>query len=217
MGRMGIIKSKTLRFASSAFFDKLPLAHEMRSKIFKNILRLEYTPEIHKNVIIRIHHLTTKGFEKINKYGLVIGKNCVLKDKSTIDISGNVILGDNVNIGVNSILYSHYHSIYEKKDAVKEKVVLTTLEIGDHAVIGNNVMIMGSCVKIGRLAEIKDNSVIRNNIPPYSIIQGNPAKIVGFMFNPQQMVEFENSRYNPEDRTDVDKYNKYFKKYSKNK
>lgn len=65
--------------------------------------------------------------------------------------------------------------------------------------IGMNVVIT-SGVTIGRGSNIGAGSVIRNNIPPYSVVIGNPAKVVGFTFNPSQIVEHERILYSENER-----------------
>lgn len=65
--------------------------------------------------------------------------------------------------------------------------------------IGMNVVIT-SGVTIGRGSNIGAGSVIRNNIPPYSVVIGNPAKVVGFTFNPAQIVEHERILYPENER-----------------
>lgn len=65
--------------------------------------------------------------------------------------------------------------------------------------IGMNVVI--TCgVTIGRGANIGAGSVVRDNIPPYSVVIGNPAKVVGFTFNPSQIIEHESILYPESER-----------------
>ena len=78
--------------------------------------------------------------------------------------------------------------------------------------IGANVTIL-SGVKIGRGAAIGSGAVVRNSIPPYAIAIGNPCKIVGFTFTPEQIVEHEKARYPENERLPFDKLEKSYKKY----
>lgn len=78
--------------------------------------------------------------------------------------------------------------------------------------IGANVTLL-SGVHIGRGAIIGAGSVCRKPIPPYSIVIGNPAKIVGFKFTPEQIIEHEMTLYNENDRLQLDKLEKDYKKY----
>lgn len=46
-------------------------------------------------------------------------------------------------------------------------------------------------VTLGRGCIVGAGSVVRRSIPPYAIVTGNPAKIVGFRFTPQEMAVHE--------------------------
>ena len=69
-------------------------------------------------------------------------------------------------------------------------------------------------VTVGRGATVGAGSVVRTNIPPYAIVTGNPAKIIGYRFTPEEVEEHEKALYEEGDRTDMKKfirnYNKYF-------
>ena len=58
--------------------------------------------------------------------------------------------------------------------------------IGNDVLIGRNSTIMPGCV-IGDGAVIANSSVVTQNVPPYAIVGGIPAKIIKFRFNPKQI------------------------------
>lgn len=78
--------------------------------------------------------------------------------------------------------------------------------------IGSNVTIL-SGVKIGRGAAVGSGAVVRGNIPPYAIVIGNPAKIVGFTFTPEQVVEHEKQLYSESEWLPLEKLEKNYQKY----
>ncbi len=49
--------------------------------------------------------------------------------------------------------------------------------IGDGSYIGINAVIIGN-VKIGRHCVIGENSVVTKDVPDYTVVAGNPAKII---------------------------------------
>lgn len=79
--------------------------------------------------------------------------------------------------------------------------------------IGARVTLLAG-VRIGRGSEVGTGAVVRNSTPPYSIVIGNPAKIVGFRFTPDEIIEHEKVQYREEERLPLDllekNYNKYF-------
>ena len=79
--------------------------------------------------------------------------------------------------------------------------------------LGSNVTLL-SGAHVGRGCVIGSGTIVRGNIPPYSILIGNPAKIIGFRFTPEEVATHEAALYSPEERIDpkiIEKnYNKYF-------
>lgn len=78
--------------------------------------------------------------------------------------------------------------------------------------IARNVTILAG-VTVGRGAVVGAGSVLRNNVPPYAIVIGNPAKIVGFKFNPKEVIEHESILYKEEERLPLDLLENNYKKY----
>jgi acetyltransferase-like isoleucine patch superfamily enzyme len=94
------------------------------------------------------------------------------------------------------------HTHDEDKDVIVEEDVW----------LGANVTLMAG-VTIGRGATVGAGSICAKSIPPYSIVMGNPAKVVGFNFNPEQIVEHERNLYPEEERIPFESLEKNYKKY----
>lgn len=82
--------------------------------------------------------------------------------------------------------------------------------------LGTNVTLL-SGVKVGRGATVGAGAVVRTNVPPYSIVTGNPAKVVGFSLKPEEVIEHEKTLYPEEERLPLDKLEKNYKKYFLNR
>lgn len=78
--------------------------------------------------------------------------------------------------------------------------------------IGANVTLCDG-VTIGRCANVGAGSVVRNNVPPYSVVVGNPAKIIGFCFTPEEIIEHEKALYPEEERLPLELLEKNYEKY----
>jgi len=87
--------------------------------------------------------------------------------------------------------------------------------VGEDVWIASNVTLL-SGVKLGRCSVVGAGSVVRNNVPPYAIVAGNPAKIVGFRFSPEEALTHENALFPESERMSIeeltDNYNRYFVK-----
>lgn len=70
-----------------------------------------------------------------------------------------------------------------------------------------------SGVHIGRGAEIGTGAVVRSSIPPYAVVVGNPAKVVGFRFTPEEIIEHEKILYPENERLPLELLEKNYKKY----
>ena len=140
-----------------------------------------------------------------------IGDNVLLAKHVFIDYSGQVSLSDGVKISNGVIIESHSHFI----DKTDGSAIPGRLVIDDHVKIYSRAYIADTCHHIGRHARIGAGSYVRNSIPPYAIVIGNPAKIIGFVSTPQEIIEFEKEHYSEPERIPLDalekNYNKFFK------
>ncbi len=69
-------------------------------------------------------------------------------------------------------------------------------------------------VTVGRGAIVGASSVCLNSIPPYAIVLGNPAKVIGFKFTPEETIAHEKVLYPENERLPLEiiqhTYDKYF-------
>jgi len=120
-----------------------------------------------------------------------------------------LIIHDNVSIANGVIIETHTHPL-EKSRQVP---VPSRLEIGEGVKVLSQSYIADTCHSIGRYARIGAGTYVRCNIPPYAIVMGNPAKIIGFLYSPEEMVEFEKDKYPESERTPLDQYAQWYEKY----
>lgn len=197
--RKFLIKYANIKYEKASLREKRNKAYTNRYHAGKDLF-VEYDV-----IICRQHYLDGT---------ISIGNGVRFAKHVFIDYSGDLILHDYVGLsdGVNIETHSHqsFTGLLKDNDARGEK-----LEIYESVSIGSKSLITESCHKIGRFAKIGAGAVVRGNIPPYAIVIGNPARIIGFMFTPQEMAEFEEKRYAPEERTPIEKYNHYYQKYYK--
>lgn len=94
------------------------------------------------------------------------------------------------------------------KDGIEDKDIMVEEDVW----IGTNVTLLKGVV-VGRGAIIGSGAVCRSPIPPYAIVVGNPAKIVGFRFNPQEVSQHEEELYPESQRLSSEYLEKNYKKY----
>lgn len=63
-------------------------------------------------------------------------------------------------------------------------------EIGNDVWIGSNAIVMGG-VKVGNGAVIGAGAIVTKDVPSYAIVVGNPAKIIRYRFQPEEIAWLE--------------------------
>ena len=104
---------------------------------------------------------------------LVIGNNCVIGEFAMIDARSGVVVGDTVNIAGNVTIYTLEHDPDSPTFAVKGGPVI----IDDYAYIGSHVVILPG-VHVGYGAVVATGAVVTQDVPPYHIVGGVPARFI---------------------------------------
>jgi len=130
-------------------------------------------------------------------------KNFTLGKGSTVESfcvinngAGDVILGDRVRVGIGSVIigpvtmgngsglgqhvflsgFNHGFSDGSRNSSEQELDMRPTV-VEDEAHIGaNSVVVPG--VTIGRRSQIGAGSVVTKDVPPFSVVVGNPARVI---------------------------------------
>ena len=93
-------------------------------------------------------------------------------------IIGPVLIGDNVIIAQGVVLSGLDHNYKECNISISKQGVSTALiNIEDDVWIGANSVITKG-VKIGKHSIVAACSVVNKDVPPFSIVAGNPAKVI---------------------------------------
>ena len=109
-------------------------------------------------------------------FNIEVGKNFFANYNCTILDVGKVKIGDNCFIAPNVSIYTAGHPIHPK-------IRNTMYEYGIDMTIGNDVWIGGNSVicpgvNIGDGAVIGAGSVVTKDVPSYTVVAGNPAKVI---------------------------------------
>jgi acetyltransferase-like isoleucine patch superfamily enzyme len=130
------------------------------------------------------------AFVEIQK-NAVVGKRC--KISSHTFICEGVVIEDNVFIG-HGVTFTN--DTYPRATAGDGRVqteadwAVESTVIKKGASVGSGVTILSN-TKIGENAIVGAGSVVTKDVPPYSIVAGNPAKVLRYL---EQTVEGENVR-----------------------
>lgn len=155
-----------------------------------------FNPQNNASKIVIEYGTQILGTLSLFKFGgqIHIGKSCFIGGQTRI------LSGENINIG-NYVLISHNVNItdstaheldaeeraYRFVDLInngywsdKGSIITSPIIIEDYVWINFNTTILKG-VHIGEGAIIGANSVVTKNVPPYTLVGGNPAKILKFL------------------------------------
>ena len=111
--------------------------------------------------------------------GVKIGQNTMISMGAKIDTHlGRIEIGDNCHITYGCVILGHdgaAKQIYGLDDSSER--VAGHVVIEDYVFIGVNSVVLCN-VRIGHHSVIGAGSVVRDNIPPYSLAAGNPARVL---------------------------------------
>lgn len=88
--------------------------------------------------------------------------------------------------------------------------------IGNNVYIGAYSVIYGP-VTIGNNAKVAPGSVVNDNVPPYAIVEGNPAHVVGFSMTPEEIIKYEKNEYPENERMSYEEALHNYKKFYLNR
>ena len=113
---------------------------------------------------------------------VVVGNFCSIANNMTIILGGN----HNTN-WVTTYPFGHIHQDkFNKFNGIGHPSTKGDVIIGNDVWIGENVTIM-SGVTIGDGSVIATNSHVVKNVEPYSIVGGNPARLIKYRFTQEQI------------------------------
>lgn len=139
-------------------------------------------------------------FDGYMGYGSYIGEECIIKAKvgrfCSIGHKVTVLTGTHPShryVSTNPVFFSlglQNGTTFVRKQKFKEKIFADEENqygaiIGNDVWIGFNAMIMGG-VTIGDGAIIASGALVRDNVEPYTIVAGQPAKVISKRFNDNQ-------------------------------
>lgn len=159
-------------------------------------VKLFLNPFIHKRgKHSRICRFTRMDVMPFNEF--ILGNNSTIEDFCTVNNgSGNVIIGDRTRIGMSNVLIgpltigndvmlaqnivlSGLNHGYQDVSIVphKQPVTKKLITIEEEVWIGANSVVV-SGVTIGKHSVVAAGAVVTKNVPPFSVVAGNPAKVI---------------------------------------
>lgn len=164
---------RVLQHAFSLFVFDTPYLNEIKRNMYKFFIRIGSGSYIAYDTFIVSPHSTKYAY-------LTIGKKVAIEHRCDIDYSGGIEIGDNVWISEGTLISTHGHSIISKSLKYNQEIVFSKLVIDSDAWVGAGAKVLSSVNRIGKGAIIGAGSVVTKDVDDYTIVIGNPARIIGY-------------------------------------
>jgi len=126
------------------------------------------------------------GFEIRSPRKLKIGENTVIGHRATLDARGGLMIGKNVNLSSEVMIWTAQHDYRDPMFGT----VFKPVTIGDYAWLGPRCIILPGVI-IGEGAVVAAGAVVSKDVEPYTVVGGVPAQKIadrpkGMHYNPSE-------------------------------
>lgn len=131
------------------------------------------TIEIGKRFVVRGRMVRCEIGATESNALLKIGNGVLINQGATIAATCHIEIGDDTQIGGFAAVFdSNYHRLDPGRPVHSEPVI-----IGKNVWLGHNAMVLPGS-KIGDHSVIAAGSIVKGDIPPRVLAEGNPAKVI---------------------------------------
>jgi acetyltransferase-like isoleucine patch superfamily enzyme len=143
--------------------SRLPV-NSLRSFLYRTVYRVK----LGKDSVIHMGAFLEKPRR------IVIGDHTLVNPRCILDGREGLTIGSNVDIAMEVAIFTLGHDIRDPDYKVKGGPVT----IGDRACVFSRATILPG-VTVGEGAVVAAGSVVARDVPPYTVVAGNPARKIG--------------------------------------
>lgn len=138
-------------------------SHLIRGLLYRTLFGMRIGRQTHIHMGLRFY----------NPWNIKIGRNTVVGDRVFLDGRHDLIIGSNVSIASEAMIYNSQHDL----DSQDFHAIEAPVVIEDCAFIGPRAIIIPG-ITIGKGAGIAAGAVVTHDVPAYHIVGGVPAKFI---------------------------------------
>ncbi|KAF5507551.1 putative maltose O-acetyltransferase [Colletotrichum aenigma] len=156
-----------------------------RARLFREILQprelLSPSPgsspvtnigRVGENVVVEAPFVCDYGYNIVIGQNVIVGRSCTILDAAEVNI------GDNCHVGPNVSIYAAtLHTDPKRRQGSKGPQIGRPVTIDQDCWIGGGVTILPG-ITIGKGSTVGAGSVVTKNVPPFTIVGGNPARVL---------------------------------------
>ncbi len=131
-----------------------------------------------RGIILPLHRLR----------GVKMGRGCFIDPTALLETAypENIRLGQDVRITARAVIMTHIKAPHFLRESGIIPAMLKEVVLEDHCFIGVNAVIMPG-VTVGTASVVASGAVVVGDVPPFTMVAGNPAKIVKRFPHPDQI------------------------------
>jgi acetyltransferase-like isoleucine patch superfamily enzyme len=111
---------------------------------------------------------------------LRVGEGSNIGPHVTFGLDATITTGRNVNIAPGATLHTATHALGFGSRRMRPDVIARPIAIGDGAWIGAGSLILPG-VTVGAGSVVSAGAVVERDVPPNTLVSGNPATVVGHL------------------------------------
>lgn len=153
-----------------------PLVWVILNYIFRNWLLNNLVRWSPRGVITVVHKLR----------GVKMGQDCFIDPSATLETAypEHIKMGNDVRVTVGAIIMCHIKAPHYLRETGIMPPVVKDVILEDHCFIGVNSVVMPG-VTVGKASVVASGSVVVSDVAPYTMVAGNPAKVIRRFPNPE--------------------------------
>ncbi|TVY73366.1 putative maltose O-acetyltransferase [Lachnellula suecica] len=166
---------------------------EERARLFRDILQPRehvisptqaspVTPvgRVGENVVVEAPFNCDYGYNITIGQDVAIGKNCTILDTCEVKIGDRCNIGPNVNIYTATLPIDPKRRLGSRGPSLGRKITIDA-----DCWIGGGVTILPGRT-IGKGSTVGAGSIVTRDVPPYTVVCGNPARVIRGLYPPQE-------------------------------
>jgi acetyltransferase-like isoleucine patch superfamily enzyme len=162
---------RTVQMVLGLKLFNLPVLMSLRTALLRPFFRIGHGTRIADNVSFENHHGVLGHVE--------CGARLEIAHGVIADISGGLIVRDDVWISEDALILTHDHRVVPGRPKSEWPVELRPKVIEEDAWVGARAVILPKAARIGKRALVAAGSVVTKDVADYAIVAGVPARPIG--------------------------------------